>query len=546
MQDTLGGGAPPPNFTSQQRNMPYIPNGHSSSPSHPTNDVHAQSIAALQSQLNETQTSLAGHVGKIRDLEGLLAEHDVIKREVGSLRKQMEEAKRDMERMMRGRGQEEGDILPTAMSRGVGGSDGRESPVAKLLEAEEDDDDDDARSVSSVDTISPLDSTSTSTSQGSKINGVVSALTGAAAGPTSSKLASSDDQEADLARERQLQEQNAKLSARLETLSAELDEATKLGQSLRSQHAEASSTIRALEERVQGLEKAVEGRVAEVEGKVLKEVEGRWNGWREKFEASWQKERAGWEEERGKLMAVVREWEERRRDGGGSSSEEDDSDSSSEDEEADESRSRDITSASLGPLSSTSTSSTPKSKRNRSRRRRRTTAIAPTSATLAQRSSAGSSGVTSDSDSTIGSGGLNVGGWSSPAGSKRGSTVGGHDGTSRRSDGVASVSFSCLSRSFAHLPSLHSHKPPPTLQLESLSPSVSWQRTPYRSSSRSRLVSRRGRSILAIRNDSYMCCSYCSCVKRGYRTHSSCAFASWRAGSSSQRAPSHEAEAVGG
>ncbi|ORY52707.1 hypothetical protein BCR35DRAFT_18771 [Leucosporidium creatinivorum] len=437
VQDTLGGGAPPPNFAASQRGIPpYLPNGHS-----PSSDHHAQSIAALQSQLNETQTSLAGHVGKIRDLEGLLAEHDVIKREVGSLRKQMEEAKRDMERMMRTRG---GDESAAGGDERATGADGRESPIAKLLEQQEDDeagavtdDDDDARSISSVDTISPSNS---------KINGVLSAVAGAAAGAAASKLTSAttsndDDQlarsnaaaataaakEADLARERQLQEQNAKLSARLETLSAELDEATKLGQSLRSQHAEASSTIRALEERVLGLEKAVEGRVKEVEGKVLKECEGKWEGWREKFEEGWRRERAGWEEEREKLMAVVREWEERRRDSSGS-----EDGGETDEEDGDGSSSRDVGSASStgssatlvdspssdASSSATATSSSPNSSsksKSRSRRRRRSTATAPGSGSRISKLAKGtSSAVASDSDSTIGSGegvGRGVGSW---------------------------------------------------------------------------------------------------------------------------------------
>jgi hypothetical protein len=46
--------------------------------------------------LHETQSSLATHVEKIRALEGMLAEHDAMKREVGNLREMMEERKRDM------------------------------------------------------------------------------------------------------------------------------------------------------------------------------------------------------------------------------------------------------------------------------------------------------------------------------------------------------------------------------------------------------------------------------------------------------------------
>ncbi|OSX58712.1 hypothetical protein POSPLADRAFT_1152873 [Postia placenta MAD-698-R-SB12] len=41
--------------------------------------------------------SLASHVDKIRSLETMLAEHEAIKREVGSLRELMEERKREMD-----------------------------------------------------------------------------------------------------------------------------------------------------------------------------------------------------------------------------------------------------------------------------------------------------------------------------------------------------------------------------------------------------------------------------------------------------------------
>lgn len=40
----------------------------------------------LQSQLHKMQTSLASHVDKVRTLEGVIAEHDTITREVGLLK----------------------------------------------------------------------------------------------------------------------------------------------------------------------------------------------------------------------------------------------------------------------------------------------------------------------------------------------------------------------------------------------------------------------------------------------------------------------------
>ena len=274
VHDTLSGGAPPalPPFPHPTRAPSYVPtNG-------PTKDAHASSIALLQSQLNETQLSLAGHVGKIQDLEGRLAEHAAIKQEVGALREQMEHGRRDIFTLMRARDAE-----------WEGGADGRESPISALLNAQEADDDieDDSRSINSIDTIREKPTVSV------RPNGV--------------GVHRSVDMDSTIAAA--LQEQNERLSSRLEKLSSELDEAIRLSQALRTQHAEATETIRTLESRITGLEKAVEVNVAEAEGRIRVESEERWHGWRESFEASAKKDRLDWEAEREKLMMVVREWE---------------------------------------------------------------------------------------------------------------------------------------------------------------------------------------------------------------------------------------------
>jgi hypothetical protein len=249
-------------------------------------DPHAISISVLQSQLSETQSNLSGYAGKIRELEGKVEEHKGVKVEVGLLRERMEETERDLERLGKG---------GSAQGRG-----GRESPVAALLEREEEEeDDDDAASVASMDTV--MD------------NNVVGRK-GRARSASMREMDKAEEEErrtADLERERHLVEQNQRLAERLEALSVELDEATKLGQTLKAQHADAATTIKTLEACVVGLEKAVEGRVKEVEGRVSAEAE-RWMGWRVEFEMGWKKERESWEVEREKLMRVVRDWEERR------------------------------------------------------------------------------------------------------------------------------------------------------------------------------------------------------------------------------------------
>lgn len=327
IQDTLSGGAgPPPPLP-----PPYQPGRpHQAPPPQPGRDAHAQTLAAVQSQLAETQASLASHMEKIRSLEGMLAEHEVIKREVSALRSQMDEAKRDMDGLFRARGSGE-------LDRGGG----RVSPIAAMLEAREaEDDEDDNASVSSVDTVT-LDSDLRASPKKSLSNGL----------PHSD--IKSDRSLRGQSDPSQVAETNVALASRLENLSSELDEATKLGQVLRNQHSEASETIRALEDRVQGLEKEVDSRVAAAEGA----AQSKFADWKVELEAGWRKQQDGWETERKKLLAVIRHWEERSASG------------SDEDDDGGDASSRGV-----GAIASTSGKT--KGKRSRPRRKRRGTAIA--------------------------------------------------------------------------------------------------------------------------------------------------------------------------
>jgi hypothetical protein len=47
-------------------------------------------VVDLQSQLRDTQSSLASHLDKVRALEGVLAEQEAMKREVRTLREMIE------------------------------------------------------------------------------------------------------------------------------------------------------------------------------------------------------------------------------------------------------------------------------------------------------------------------------------------------------------------------------------------------------------------------------------------------------------------------
>ncbi|EMD31989.1 hypothetical protein CERSUDRAFT_144523 [Gelatoporia subvermispora B] len=144
IHDTLGGNLPP-NLPSYPQTLPSVmPPAAPQQPEpepHPAPAESASVLAELQAQLRETQLSLASHVEKIRALEGLLAEHDAIKREVSSMRELMEERKRDMEILRRHSGS------PAAMP-----PPSREDfdPHSEELHDSFISDDDDARSVATV------------------------------------------------------------------------------------------------------------------------------------------------------------------------------------------------------------------------------------------------------------------------------------------------------------------------------------------------------------------------------------------------------------
>ncbi|GAA5850679.1 hypothetical protein JCM5353_000543 [Sporobolomyces roseus] len=235
--------------------------------------------------------------------------------------------------------------------------------------------------------------------------------------PTSAPSNISSDE---LARERLLlQEQNAALTARLDALSAELDEAIQLGRSLQTQHSEAFSTIKVLEEKIASLETAVEEKVEQAQGKVMRECEERWKGWKEVFEEGWRREKEGWREEREKLWQVVKDWEERKKNVEVDESgdvESEGSDEEDDDEEGDSGSPS--TSQSAANPSSSSSPRSPSPKKRATRRRKRTT-IVPTPSTSSCSSSSTNSipsisrnrtsslapeNLASDSDSTIGAG----------------------------------------------------------------------------------------------------------------------------------------------
>lgn len=359
----------------------------------------------------------------MRDLEGLLAEHDGIKREVGGLRKLIEEA---MESMERGNGRESNGGRDIG-SRGRNG--GRESPIAALLEAQEqeDDEEDDTRSISSVETIRLNTADQLAAAQAAqakfRFSNGINEFPSSPPSSSSAKELQQQQSEESKAERLLLQEQNSKLLSRLETLSIELEAATSLGHSLRSQHTEASETIKSLEIKVINLEKAVEIGINSI---VIK-AETKWNGWKEAFEASYREERLNWDTEREHLNKVVKEWEEKkamdlvnqsnRRSNRSSRYSDDDEDGDSSAEEADSieedgqldatsnvTRSSRASTSDLTASTSNSKSSSTAKSNSKSRRKRR--ASNSNGTRVGKLSAVDSTSTTlSDSDSTIGENG---------------------------------------------------------------------------------------------------------------------------------------------
>lgn len=242
-------------------------------------------IAALQAQLSSTQSILVSHKDRIRALETLLNEQEAIKDEVLGIRQQLEESKREYEGLLR----ESREYV-----------DGRVHGERKGELAPE-----------QVKASSPSDTDSTGIEyEGDITDGIMDDFEDARSSSSDqrAKAPAADTATAHL-RQEELVAQNTELALRLDALSSELEHALELSRSLQSQHAEATSTVKVLEERVQSLEKDMARRVTEA-SEAGKAAEDKWEAWKSRFEQDWRKEKEGWDLERERLRGVVREWEE--------------------------------------------------------------------------------------------------------------------------------------------------------------------------------------------------------------------------------------------
>ncbi|WWC59685.1 uncharacterized protein I303_102247 [Kwoniella dejecticola CBS 10117] len=318
IQDTLGGGlAPSQNGSATQ----YIPPQYRSASAEAQAALagpHGQQAAAfiaLQNQLTETQASLGSQLEKIRLLEGQLKEQESIQSEISTMKEQIEESKREVSLLL-------------ASGGSILGGSHRGRQLTRRNE-DEDDDDDDARSVMTMmdneeseqrvrdrrraecdgpDPRRDRDGRSSNidrprTPEPTNLNGDVDSDEDQ---PSSSHPNGTSMSTTTTSRESEIIEQNTELVGKIATLSAEIQEAVTLSQTLQSQHSEAMSAVRLLTERVGVLENGIASKVAEE----VEKAEQKWESWKVKFEEGWKRERESWDSERERLRGVVRGWEE--------------------------------------------------------------------------------------------------------------------------------------------------------------------------------------------------------------------------------------------
>ncbi|EST09352.1 Forkhead-associated (FHA) domain protein [Kalmanozyma brasiliensis GHG001] len=348
IHETLGGGAPPLSSAPYPHLVPPLPGAVNpqqqqeqqeqqrakDAETQAATEAHSATISALQAQLSETQSSLAAHVEKIRSLESVLSEQDSIKREVSTIKMQMEEARREMDAVASASGSS------FSSRHGLNGF-GTIRGGSNFGRSLEHDDFDDGASVASVETITQSNDDEESSThhhigprappdmpahllsedaadlESSRAPQVTSAhKLGASAAEAA--LASTNDE-----RDVELRAQNEALSARLDELAAQLEQALALSRGLQDQHAQVTDTVKTLEQRVHSLEQEVEqkaspaaptaGSSEETTAALLKGIEGRWTEFRSDFEESWRKEREGMQTERDELRQVVQAWDEANR-----------------------------------------------------------------------------------------------------------------------------------------------------------------------------------------------------------------------------------------
>lgn len=302
IHETLDGNVPGPPLPAY-RVPPYIPPNPNAPPSPQQQHLQAQQqtqqlLSQLQSQLQDTQNALNVHVERIKNLETLLGEQDRMKSELKEVRDRMEDARAELDR------------LKTS----------RESTSI-------DQDDDESSEKDDFDELD-LDNAKPAWQGPQSVDRYTKTEDSNASG---SDEASSRDIETLLAVQNRMDEEQVSLVERVDAMSAEFSKAFQLSSSLRTEHGEAASTIRALESKVSELERALQRQTEAAtqahsppeaddiatsaslltRDDILKEIETKFSIWKKTFEDAAQKERQSWEEERERLRLNMQEWKQR-------------------------------------------------------------------------------------------------------------------------------------------------------------------------------------------------------------------------------------------
>ncbi|KAG8730032.1 hypothetical protein FRC12_020551, partial [Ceratobasidium sp. 428] len=293
INDTMGGGAVPPPPPQHHLIPPVRPPTQPDPEQSATGNTAAAQAAmsAMQNQLRETQSSVQAQADKFHAFERLVDEHAAIKREVESMREMLSRARSPLPLQLQIE-EGEGDL----------GQHGGTMLARRPRPEEEYDDDSDAQSMCTV------------TPEAEEEQDERRAL-GRPKTPEPTGHGLMDDehhQENNVHPDHStaaLHDQNAMLTARLEALTAQLEQAIAVSQGLQTHAARASSTIAALEAKVIALEeeqrasRVLGGQLAHADGSVnvskegseseltqimkselMREMERRWDAWRARTE----------------------------------------------------------------------------------------------------------------------------------------------------------------------------------------------------------------------------------------------------------------------
>jgi predicted nucleic acid-binding Zn-ribbon protein len=307
--------------------------------------VPLSALGELQSQLHDTQSSLASHIDKIRALEGVLDEHEAMKREVNSLRELMEERKREVELLrlqgssgLRHHEDQQHDDQRDAEDLEIDDDDARsirtilphelervdEEDEDQLAAEEEEEEDRRRRREELGRPRTPEPTCMGLTEEDYEIPHTSSIMSTADQRFPSPPLHSRDVDSRDSS-------VIDELTRRLSSLSDRLESALELSTNLQAQHAAAQSTISALESKVSALELLVQTTRGQVQAQMSaqeaaareiaaqlpsqKQVQEResltqmLNEWKKSVEGQWSTVKEEWTQERERLSKAREEWE---------------------------------------------------------------------------------------------------------------------------------------------------------------------------------------------------------------------------------------------